>query len=241
MNRVKTPWWAGDLRVTPRIGLKELNKTAEECRCGAGALRLTIAGWRTTVEGCGERFRRGLVQGPWEMIPFCSPSSVAGCLLLAACAGCSERGATGGLGIPFSASVSTAADLDLAPAGVVEQQMAALGEWRNDPAASERVFSFASPGNQVITGPLERFEGLVESEPYLPLTNNQGYAVGRAVESGDAATVLVTLVDPSGALVAYRFYLSRQEDEPRRRWMTDAVYRFTPSEADAEESVLPTI
>ena len=33
--------------------------------------------------------------------------------LLAACAGCSERGASGGLGIPFSASVSTAADLDL--------------------------------------------------------------------------------------------------------------------------------
>lgn len=193
------------------------------------------------MEGCGEGFRRDLVQGPWEMIPLRSPSLVAGCLLLAACAGCNERGASGGLGMQFSASVSTTADLDLAPAGVVEQQMMALGQWRDDPAASERVFSFASPGNQVITGPLERFEGLVESEPYLPLTNNQGYAVGRAVESGDAATVLVTLIDPSGALVAYRFYLSRQEDEPQRRWMTDAVYRFTPSEAGAEESVIPTI
>lgn len=175
------------------------------------------------------------------MIPLRSPSSVAGCLLLVVCAGCSERGVTSGLGVSFGASVSTAADLDLTPAGVVAQQMAALGQWRDDPAASERVFSFASPGNQVITGPLERFERLVESEPYLPLTNNQGYAVGRAVKSDDAATVLVTLIDPSGTLVAYRFYLSRQEDEPQRRWMTDAVYRFTPSEAGAEESVIPTI
>lgn len=173
------------------------------------------------------------------MAPFCSPLLIAGCLLVVACAGCSDLRSPGGLGA--SAAAASPADYELAPAGVVSEQMAALTEWRVDPAASGRVFALASPGNQAITGPLERFEGLVESEPYLPLTNNQGYAIGRAVEAGDAATVLVTLIDPSGELLAYRFYLSRQEDEPQRRWMTDAVYRFTPSVAGADEPVIPTI
>lgn len=181
------------------------------------------------------------------MVPVRSPFFVAGCIALLACAGCSDRSTSGDLGVPLGSSAPPAADLELtpagelAPAGVVAQQMAALGQWRDDPAASGRVFGFASPGNQMMTGPLERFEGLVESEPYLPLTNNQGYAIGRAVEAGDAATVLVTLIDASGTLVAYRFYLSRQEGEPRRRWMTDAVNQFTPSEAGDDETVVPTI
>ena len=172
------------------------------------------------------------------MVPLRPPLTLTFCLLLA-CAGCSELRTSSGLGA--GAVASSPADYELAPAGVVSEQMAALGQWRDDHAASGRVFSFASPGNRVITGPLDNFEGLVESEPYRPLTNNQGYAVGRSVEVGDAATVLVTLIDRSGALVAYRFYLSRQQDEPQRRWMTDAVYRFTPSEAGADESVIPTI
>ncbi|QDV72527.1 DUF4864 domain-containing protein [Botrimarina mediterranea] len=173
------------------------------------------------------------------MAPLRSLLFVAGCVALLACAGCSELRTSSGLGTGSVAS--TPADFELAPAGVVSEQMAALAEWRNDATASGRVFSFASPGNRVITGPLERFEKLVDSSPYVALTDNQGYAVGRAVKKGDAATVLVTLIDRSGTLVAYRFYLSRQEDESQHRWMTDAVYRFTPSEAGADQTVSPTI
>lgn len=141
--------------------------------------------------------------------------------------GCGDS-LSGGLFASRAPAAVSAADQELTPAGVVTEQMRALAAWQSDPNAELRVFSFASPGNRAVTGPLERFEGLIESEPYMPLVENQGYAIGRAVEKGDAATVLVTLVDRSGAIVAYRFYLRRQEGEPGRRWMTDAVYRFTP-------------
>jgi hypothetical protein len=167
----------------------------------------------------------------------------AGCFTLLACVGCSDWKAVGELG-GLRGSVTKAADYELGPDGVVEQQMDALSHWQDDPQAVERVFSFASPGNRAVTGPVDHFERLVEEEAYLPLTNSQGYVVGRAVESDDAATVLVTLIDRSGTLLAYRFYLSRQASEPQRRWMTDAVLRFNPSDDatdEAAEPLIPTI
>lgn len=159
---------------------------------------------------------------------------------LLACVGCGKAGVSTNA-TTSSPSVTKVTDWDLSAEGVVAQQMQSLAAWRDDPLAVERAFSFASPGNRAVTGPVDRFAGLVESEPYLPLTANQGYVVGRAVESKDAATVLVTLIDRSGTLLAYRFYLSRQKGEPHRRWMTDAVYRFTPDDASADGPVSPTI
>ncbi len=169
-----------------------------------------------------------------------SPRFAAGCFTLLTIVGCSEGIAPGGSSA-LSGSAPTAADLELSPEGVVEQQMDALSHWRDNPHAVERVFSFASPGNRAVTGPVDHFERLVEEEAYLPLTNSQGYVVGRAIEAGDAATVLVTLIDRSGVLLAYRFYLSRQADEPRQRWMTDAVLRFPTSDEGVVERFAPTI
>ncbi|TWT95345.1 hypothetical protein Pla108_34910 [Botrimarina colliarenosi] len=136
---------------------------------------------------------------------------------------------------------SLASDWDLSAAEVVQEQMTALAAWHEKPDASKRAFSFASPGNQAVTGPLSKFEGLVESEAYGPLTSNQGFVVGESVEKEGAATVLVTLIGPTGELVAYRFYLSRQESEPHRRWMTDAVYRFRPAASGDVSPTFPTI
>lgn len=168
-----------------------------------------------------------------------SPSGIA--LVAAVVVGCGEVD----LLPPAPAAVSTPAarpaDIDLSPQGVVGEQMKALAAWDDGPAALDRVFSFASPGNRAVTGPEERFRKLVESEPYAPLFENQGYVVGRAVEAADAATVLVTLVDRAGELVAYRFYLSRQPSEPKARWMTDAVYRFTPGAPASSTPDYPTI
>jgi hypothetical protein len=158
-----------------------------------------------------------------------------------AVAGCRDAGLSPPQVIPNRSTIAAPADLDLTPQGVVGEQMKALADWYEDPDALGRVFSFASPGNRAVTGPAERFRRLVESDPYVPLVENQGYAIGSAVELLGRATVLVTLVDRTGSLVAYRFYLSRQKNEPKARWMVDAVYRFTPGAPASAAPDYPTI
>jgi len=114
-------------------------------------------------------------------------------------------------------------DAELAPAEVVEEQMRALAAWETDEGAPARVFSLASPANRAVTGPLEAFKELVESESYHDLIDNAGYRVGSARQAEGVAVVLVTLIDHDGGLVGYRFYLSRQGPGRDGRWMTDAV------------------
>ncbi len=101
--------------------------------------------------------------------------------------------------------------------------MEALTEWSDDPTAAERVFEYASPANRAVTGPLDRFRGMVKRKPYDALIGNCGWIAGTPMIAGDAAIVLVTLIDSQNDLRAYRFYLSRQPSADGVAWMTDGV------------------
>lgn len=116
------------------------------------------------------------------------------------------------------------------PRGVVQAQMQALSEWREDPQAAARVFELASLANRAVTGPISRFRQLVESKQYRALIGCTGWTAGEAAEAEGVAVVLVTLVDPQGRLHAYRFYLSQfaetdeESNEGETLWRTDAVF-----------------
>jgi hypothetical protein len=117
---------------------------------------------------------------------------------------------------------------DLSPAEVVGIQLEALQH--NDApypdAGIETAFRFASPANQVATGPLDRFAGMVKGPVYGDLLGFARADVGRIAVEGDRAAQRVTLTHDDGRRAVYVFVLSRQDgglyDDC---WMTDGVTR----------------
>lgn len=116
--------------------------------------------------------------------------------------------------------------VDHSPARVVEIVLEALQ--RSDATPEDRhldtVFSFASPANRRVTGPIERFARMIR----------QGYPdmlsyIERRREPievrGDVALQAVWLTTPDGREVGYVFRLGRQQQgRYENMWMTDAVY-----------------
>jgi hypothetical protein len=85
-------------------------------------------------------------------------------------------------------------------------------------------FDYASPGNRMFSGPVERFIELVKNPLYRPLIGFQRATIGDIVIIGDHAQVRVELVDAQGKRVQYVWSLSRQDDAPYEDcWMTDGV------------------
>ncbi|QDU86977.1 hypothetical protein Pla175_03310 [Pirellulimonas nuda] len=127
----------------------------------------------------------------------------------------------------------------LGPADVVRLQVDALRADRQGRFHVAQCFAFASPANRQNTGPLARFAGLFGSSSYGPLVTHRAAIVGQPVVHQRVATALVTVADPGRQTVAYRFYLSKQQQAPYEEcWMTDAVIRTTSSEPD-DPSELP--
>ena len=117
----------------------------------------------------------------------------------------------------------------LTPAEVARIQVEALG--RNDAphpdAGIEITWTFASPGNKTVTGPLERFKLMVHSPLYEPMVDHRGAQYENVRIEGDRAQLDVILHSKRNRFVGYRFTLSRQKGGPCDGcWMTDAVVRF---------------
>jgi hypothetical protein len=147
---------------------------------------------------------------------------------------------------PSVAEPLTQPSPDFGPGDVVALQLAALGEFRDDPQAVGQCYAFASPANRVVTGPMTRFARMVLGGDYRPLVFHDQVLVGTPNVKGDRAAVLASVIDAERNLSIYCFYLSRQTDAPHRGcWMTDSVIRVPPmdepptrSEAEREpESV----
>lgn len=111
----------------------------------------------------------------------------------------------------------------LTPKQVVEVQMNALADYRNDRSAIRQVFAFASPANKAVTGPVERFEQMIRGEAYSPMISSDHWMAGKAVSRDGQATVLVTTIDADDSVSLYRFYLSKQTTPYEGCWMTDRV------------------
>jgi hypothetical protein len=123
------------------------------------------------------------------------------------------------------------------PEQVIGFQLAALRD--NDvPTADAGIalaFSFSSPANRVVTGPLANFAALVKSAAYRPLLRHVRAARGPLRLVGDQAEQQVTVTTPAGDQAAYLFTLTRQRgDAPYAGcWMTDGVLRLRAVELPA--------
>ena len=123
---------------------------------------------------------------------------------------------------------------DLAPAEVVRIQVEAL-QHNDDPhpdAGIATTFRFASPANQIATGPLGRFAQMVKGPIYGDLLDFAQADFGRIAVDGDRAAQRVTLTHDDGRRAVYVFALSRQDGGPFDGcWMTDGVARRPLPEA----------
>ncbi|UCH48681.1 MAG: DUF4864 domain-containing protein [Betaproteobacteria bacterium] len=123
----------------------------------------------------------------------------------------------------------TKPDPSLSPQDVVSIQIEALRN--NDTPYENRgievTFSFASPANKRITGPIERFAAMVRNPIYAPMINHRTARYGKLMIEGEIASIDVILISEDGAYVGYRFTLSRQHgNQYEGSWMTDAVVPF---------------
>ncbi len=117
----------------------------------------------------------------------------------------------------------------LSPQDVVSIQIEALQN--NDIPYEDRgievTFNFASPANQRMTGPLERFKEMVRNPVYGPMINHRNAKYENLMVEGEFARIDVILNSKEGEYLGYRSILSRQHgNEYEGSWMTDAVIPF---------------
>lgn len=119
------------------------------------------------------------------------------------------------------------------PGDVIRLQIEALR--RNDqPTADAGIataFRFASPANQVVTGPLEHFTQMVHNPLYEPLLGHIEARYGLMQVEGRRVTQMVIVTSAQGERCGYQFTLTRQQGGPFNDcWMTDGVMRFELSD-----------
>ena len=86
-------------------------------------------------------------------------------------------------------------------------------------------FSFASPENKTMTGPISRFIRMVKAAPYGDMVNHSSSRFSEVAFDGDDAYQYVQLTTYNGSQVVYGFRLSKQSGgEFKDMWMTDAVW-----------------
>jgi len=114
-------------------------------------------------------------------------------------------------------------DPDFSPGEVVRIQLDALR--RNGELGLDRgiaaVFRFASPANQAVTGPLDRFIGMLKNPLYRPMLDHSSAQFGPVQIENEVARVQVVLFGRLGEVAAYDFTLSRDPDTSC--WLTDGV------------------
>jgi hypothetical protein len=118
---------------------------------------------------------------------------------------------------------------ELRPQEVVRIIVEALRRNDANDSGIRTTWNFASPGNKLVTGPLERFIPLVKNPLYAPLLHYQSVRYGELRNSDTQAAQLVELTSSSGSHAWYLFELTKQSDGPLRNcWMTDGVMRVRP-------------
>ncbi len=115
---------------------------------------------------------------------------------------------------------------DLTPDQVVKIQLEGL---QNDDLTDDNLgiricFNFASPGNRIITGPIDNFIKLVKTSAYRPLIGFERAEFSMVTIKGRSAQQAVRVIHTNGASAVFAFVLSKQDEDPYRDcWMTDAV------------------
>ncbi len=113
---------------------------------------------------------------------------------------------------------------DLGPQQVVRFQLDSLRTNTADNDGIASTFTFASPANKRMTGPLARFSSLFDNPRYAPMLNHQSSDIELLSNDGRYAKFAVELIDQNGSIHHYRFELSRQVGGSCTEcWMTDSV------------------
>jgi hypothetical protein len=117
---------------------------------------------------------------------------------------------------------------DLSPDDVVKIQLDALqnNDLTPDNEGIRLAFRFASPQNQEVTGPIERFIHIIKRGDYAPMVGFERAEVGVMLVLGDYAQQRVRVINRRRGSATYIFTLSRQHEPPYADcWMIDAVLR----------------
>ena len=132
----------------------------------------------------------------------------------------------------------TAPDPALSPAEAVTAVLAGLRDNNAETDDGIRTtFRFASPANQAVTGPVDRFITMVKRRPYAALVNHRAASVRPIDMDGQRAALLVTVIDRDGRRAYFLWVLSKQADGPQKDcWMTDAV---SPARPPPDETAEP--
>ncbi len=112
---------------------------------------------------------------------------------------------------------------ELTPKEVVEIQLAGLAD-AHSANGVEQCFLFASPGNKLTTGPLNRFAAMVVQPPFAVMSKQVSTLIGDPVIEGEEAMVMVSMLDEADEVHVFEFHLAKQsEKEVRDCWMTNGV------------------
>ena len=96
-------------------------------------------------------------------------------------------------------------------------------------------FNFASPGNKVNTGPLERFTRMVNSEPYALMVGHATSEFSDVVTTNGQVYQMVRITGTEGRSLVYAFRMGLQPDGPfKDMWMTEAVWPVATPEGDQQ-------
>jgi hypothetical protein len=169
-----------------------------------------------------------VISGPRVLL--CSILGGIGIYIGVGCARFMDSGASVYAPVPSAARAEIQLpDPRLSPAEVVRLQVDALRAFRSDQSAISQCYALASPANRAVTGPLDRFTAMVQNPTYRSLVIQTSALVGQELVRGGQATVLVTVLDESRTPHGFRFFLSKQADQPYVNcWMTDAVLPERP-------------
>ena len=122
---------------------------------------------------------------------------------------------------PVSASEPTPA-----PQQVVAIQLDALRQ--NDvpspDAGIARVWEFAHPDNQRVTGPLDRFTQMIKGGAYSILINHRSHQIEPLALSDETATFSVTVTGSNGTVAGFLWAVSKVSSvDDADTWMTTGV------------------
>ncbi len=115
---------------------------------------------------------------------------------------------------------------DHSPDQVVKIQLEGLqnNDLTDDNLGIRICFNFASPGNKIITGPIDNFIKLVKTSAYRPLIGFERAEFSMVTVKGRTAQQAVRIIHTNGETAVFAFVLSRQDEAPYLDcWMTDAV------------------
>ena len=118
---------------------------------------------------------------------------------------------------------------DTPPDTVVRTVIEALRSNAEGDDGIATVYCFASPGNRQMTGPIERFTGMIK-RGYGDMLNHASSDFDAIEIRDNVAMQPVWLTTAKGNVVGYLFRMGKQSSGKYEGiWMTEAVYRIDPS------------